>query len=93
MKQDDIVTAAIARAKTKLAMSEDKKIAANIQSLSKRLTIIYKELNEAKIGNSDQIDLLQENIDRLKHEIDTNRKLLKKLRANISVDEKTGDNE
>ena len=93
MKQDDIVTAAIARAKTKLAMSEDKKITANIQSLSKRLTSIYKKLNEAKVEDSDQVGLLQQNVNRLKYEIDTNRKLLKKLRANIPVDEKTGDSE
>ena len=93
MKQDDIVTTAIARAKTKLAMSEDKKIAANIQSLSKRFTSIHKKLSKAKVENSDQVSLFQQNVDSLKYEIDTNRRLLKKLRANILVDKKTGDSE
>ena len=93
MKQDDIVTTAIARAKTKLAMSEDKKIAANIQSLSKRLTTVYKKLNEAKVENSDQVSLFQQNVDRLKYEIDINRKLLKTLRASLSDDQKIGDSE
>ena len=85
MKKDDIVTAAIARAQGQLDMPENKKVAANIQSLSKRLINAYKTLNNAKAENSDNIDHLQQSVDKLKREVDRNRQLLKAIKANMAL--------
>ena len=95
MKNDDIVTAAISRAKVRLAMLEEEKIAAYIQSLYKRFTDAYKRLNDAKAENSDQIDELQQCVNKLKQEIDDHRKRLKELKGNTaptsSQSENSGD--
>ena len=84
MKNDDIVTAAINKAKSKLAVPEEEKIAAYIQSLYKRFTNAYRRLNEARAENSDQIDTLQQCVDKLKQEIDSNRNRLKKLKIGMT---------
>jgi len=83
MKKDDIVTAAIAKAQQKLAIPEDEKIATNIQSLYKGLAGAYEKLTEAKAENSDQIDIFQQSVDKLKHEIDDNRQVLEKIKADM----------
>ena len=92
MKNDDIVTAAISRAKVRLAMLEEEKIAAYIQSLYKRFTDAYKRLNDAKAENSDQIDELQQCVDKLKQEIDYHRKRLKKLQAKTAQTSSQSEN-
>ena len=63
MKKDDIVTAAIAKAKTQLAMPEDEKITANIRSLYKRLAKAYEKLGDAKAEGNDQVEIFQQSVD------------------------------
>ena len=84
MKKDDIVTSAITKAQSKLAMPEDKKIAANIQSLYKRLVNAYEKLTDAKAQNSNQVDILKQSVNKLKNDIDKNRKALRRLREDMA---------
>ena len=92
MKNDDIVTTAIHRAKMKLAIPEKEKIAVYIQSLYKRFNNAYKRLNDAKAENSDQIDELQQCVNKLKKEIDDHRKRLKELKGNTAPTSSQSEN-
>ena len=93
MKKDDIVTAAIAKAQTKLAMPEEEKIAEHIKSLHKRLAKVYEKLVDAKAENSSQVDRFQQMFDKLKYEINDNLKTLEKIKANPATAATSKDND
>jgi chromosome segregation ATPase len=85
MKKDDIVTAAINKARQELAIPEDEKIAANIKSLYKRLAGAHEKLTDAKAENSSQVEIFQRIVDKLKYEIYSNRQVLRRIKADIAM--------
>jgi len=68
-KADDPVSAVIARAQAKMAMTPQEKAQASLESLYKRLAKAEEKLRQAREQGDDQAEALQQGVDKLKGKI------------------------
>ncbi|WP_049721412.1 electron transport complex subunit RsxC [Gilvimarinus polysaccharolyticus] len=88
---DDPVSAAIERAKAKMAMAPEEKLRTTLESLYKRLTKAEQKAREAREQASDNAEALEQGVAKLKEKIASNQKELSEL-APTSVAEPTPRN-
>ncbi|WP_041522874.1 electron transport complex subunit RsxC [Gilvimarinus agarilyticus] len=76
---DDPVSAAIERAKAKVAMSPEDKLRSSLESLYKRLAKAEDKAREAREQDSDKADALEQGVSKLKEKIASTQKELDEL--------------
>lgn len=76
---NDPVAAAIAKAQAKMTMSPTEKLKSNIESLQKRLGKAQQKLDDAKSTGGDNVDILEQSVDKLKDKIAAAEKELAEL--------------
>ncbi|WP_339897606.1 electron transport complex subunit RsxC [uncultured Gilvimarinus sp.] len=76
---DDPVSAAIERAKAKVAMAPEDKLRSSLESLYKRLAKAEEKAREAREQDSDKADALEQGVSKLKEKIASTQKELDEL--------------